>query len=59
MQLLYGCVLEKDLERKKSIFIELMSQYKERMFIDFYDEWLFAIQDEIDQQLDKIVRSLN
>lgn len=59
MQLLYACETETDWNRKKSLYNELVIQYKERMFIDFYDDWLFRIQEEIDEQLDKIAQSIN
>lgn len=45
---LHICLRETDGKRKKALFEELVSQYKERMFIDLYDDWLLEVQMEMD-----------
>jgi pimeloyl-ACP methyl ester carboxylesterase len=50
MQLLYVYRAEKDPATKKALFNELIHDYRDRMFVGFYDDWLFTIQEEIDRQ---------
>lgn len=42
------CLKEKDVKRKLALYEELVPQYKDRLFIDLYDDWLLEVQMEID-----------
>ncbi|WP_047981843.1 alpha/beta hydrolase [Ornithinibacillus contaminans] len=58
MDRLNMCEAETNLLRKKSLYEDLMKTYKDRIFIDLYDDWLSNIQQEIEVRLHHIVMSI-
>ncbi|WP_010097282.1 alpha/beta hydrolase [Ornithinibacillus scapharcae] len=52
------CLKENDLKRKIALYEELIPKYKERMFIDLYDDWLLEVQLEIEGLIHTISESI-